>query len=95
MLKDKIFDEIAAKISEIAALSPVKDLEKNVRALLSSALARLDLVTREEFDIQAALLTQSRAKLDEIEARMVHLECLLSNRSPIPLHLQDLSDPSE
>jgi BMFP domain-containing protein YqiC len=52
----------------------VGDIEKNARALLSSLLGKLDLVTREEFDIQTALLERSREKLQALEARIAALE---------------------
>jgi BMFP domain-containing protein YqiC len=74
MLKDKIFDEIASKISDVIAASPAKDVEKNVRAMMTSAFTRLDLVTREEFEIQQDVLAKTREKLAEIENRLVALE---------------------
>lgn len=51
-----LLDDIAKQFAERLANSPVRDLEKNARALLTSGLSRLDLVTREEFEVQAALL---------------------------------------
>ncbi|MDR3413134.1 MAG: accessory factor UbiK family protein [Formivibrio sp.] len=74
MLKEKIFDEIASKISEAIAASPVKDVEKNVRAMMASAFSKLDLVTREEFEIQQQVLIKSREKLTELETRVSELE---------------------
>jgi BMFP domain-containing protein YqiC len=50
------------------------DLEKHLRAAMSAAFARMDLVTREEFDVQAALLSRTRALLDEMEAKVAELE---------------------
>lgn len=50
------------------------DLEKNFRGVLASGLARLDLVTREEFEVQAAVLARSREKLEQLEARLAELE---------------------
>jgi BMFP domain-containing protein YqiC len=50
------------------------DLERNFKALLKSGLERMDLVTREEFDLQAALLERTRAKLEKIDARLAELE---------------------
>lgn len=50
------------------------DIEKNVRALLSTFFAKLDLVSREEFDIQAQVLQRTREKLDALEARVAKLE---------------------
>ena len=74
MLDPKFFDEISAKLSEAVANSPVKDVEKNARALLAQGFAKLDLVTREEFDVQAQLLSRTRQKLDELEVRVAALE---------------------
>ncbi len=82
MLKEKIFDEIASKISEAIAASPAKDMEKNVRAMLSSAFAKLDLVTREEFEIQQQVLVKSREKLTELETRIAELETKLHGSNP-------------
>jgi BMFP domain-containing protein YqiC len=50
------------------------DLERNFKALLKAGLERMDLVTREEFDLQAALLERTRAKLEKIDARLAELE---------------------
>lgn len=74
MAGPRILEDIGAKLSELAANSPARDLEKNVRALMTSAFSRLDLVTREEFDIQREALTQARARLAELERRVAELE---------------------
>lgn len=74
MLNPKSLDEISARISELVASSPAKDIEKNARALLASAFARLDLVTREDFDLQVAMLARTREKLTDLEARVTALE---------------------
>ena len=72
--KPPAFEEVSAKISELLKNSPAQDIEKNLRAMLSSAFARLDLVTREEFDVQRELLARTRAKLEALEARMTEIE---------------------
>ena len=74
MLNTKIFEELSAKLSSAADSSPVKDIEKNMRALLTQGFAKLDLVTREEFDIQAQVLARTREKLSALEARVAELE---------------------
>lgn len=74
MSNPKFLDEIAAKLNEAVASSPAKDIEKNVRALLAQGFAKLDLVSREEFDVQAELLSRTRQKLDELEKRVAILE---------------------
>lgn len=74
MLDPKFLEEIGAKMSALMANSPVKDIEKNTKALVSGAFAKLDLVTREEFDVQAQVLARTRDKLKELEARVEALE---------------------
>jgi BMFP domain-containing protein YqiC len=74
MLNAKTFDEIAARIGQVIANSPAKDIEKNVKAMLASSLARLDLVPRAEFDVQAHVLLKTRAKLEALEKRLAELE---------------------
>jgi len=77
-LETKFLDEINKRISELIAASPARDLEKNVRALLSSAFTRLDLVTREEFDVQQEVLRRTREKLQDMEGRVAALEAALA-----------------
>ena len=74
MFTPKSLDEIAAKLSDAVANTPIKDFEKNARALLAQGFARLDLVTREEFEVQAQLLSRTQEKLAELEARVAALE---------------------
>jgi len=74
MAQTKLLEEIDQRMREILARSPAADLEKNLRALLTSAFSRVDLVTREEFDVQREVLARTRAKLQEIEAKLAELE---------------------
>lgn len=74
MLATKVLEELAARVSKAVASSPARDIEKNVKALLSSGLTRLDLVTREEFDVQAQVLQRTREKLEALAARVAELE---------------------
>ena len=74
MLASKVIDDVSARISEAIAASPARDVDKNVRALLTGALARLDLVTREEFDVQAQVLRRTREKLEALATRLAELE---------------------
>ena len=78
MSTPRFLDEIGAKLSEIAANSPVRDLEKNAKAMLGSAFGKLDLVTREEFEVQREVLAHARQKLAELEARVAELEARLA-----------------
>jgi ubiquinone biosynthesis accessory factor UbiK len=80
MAQTRIFEDLSARISEFLAASPARDAEKNLRALLSSAFARLDLATREELDVQAKVLSHARAKLAELEARVAELESRLKQK---------------
>ena len=74
MFNPKFFEEISSKLSEAIANSPAKDVEKNMRALLAQGFSKLDLVTREEFDVQAAVLARTREQLTALEARVIELE---------------------
>ena len=74
MLNSKTFDEIAAQIGQIIENSPAKDIEKNVKAMLASSLARLDLVPRAELEAQAQVLLKTRAKVEALEKRLAELE---------------------
>lgn len=74
MLNAKFFEDISAKLSTMASSSPAKDIEKNMRALLTQGFAKLDLVTREEFDVQAQVLVRAREQLTALEARIAELE---------------------
>jgi len=74
MTNTKIFDDLSAKLSELLKNSPAKDIEKNVRAMLAQGFAKLDLVAREEFDVQAQVLGRAREQLTALEARVAELE---------------------
>ena len=58
----------------MAASNPAKDLEKNMRGMLASAFTRLELVSREEYDVQTQVLARAREKLAALEARVAELE---------------------
>lgn len=74
MQQNRLFEELSGKVSALLAQSPAKDVEKNLRALLGSFFSRLDLVTREEFDVQAKLLARSREQISALESRVAELE---------------------
>jgi ubiquinone biosynthesis accessory factor UbiK len=67
-------DELAERINEVLRASPAQDLEKNIRALLAAWFDRLDLVLREDFEVQKKVLERAQAKLAELEARVADLE---------------------
>lgn len=77
----KGIDEINRRVQELIANTPIEDVQKNLRALMSSWFARLDLVTREEFDAQQAVLQRTREKLSSMDTRVAELEQLISNRN--------------
>ncbi len=77
MLDPKQIDDLARRLAEQAPRGfqlLQEDLSRSFRATLEAGLARLDLVTREEFDVQAAVLARSRAKLAALEKRVAALE---------------------
>lgn len=77
MDKPNFLNDLQAKFNQAIENSPAKDIEKNVKAMLTQGFSRLDLVTREEFDIQSQVLAKTRAKLEALEARVTELEALL------------------
>ncbi len=74
MDQPRFLNDLNAKVSELLAASPAKDLEKNVRVMMTSFFSRLDLVTRDEFDVQAKVLARTREKLEALEARLADME---------------------
>jgi BMFP domain-containing protein YqiC len=74
MIDRRLFEDLGERINETFRNSPAQDLEKNLRALLASWFDRMDLVLREDFDVQKELLRRARARLDELEARISELE---------------------
>ncbi len=77
MFDSKKFDEIAKKLADIlpAGVKEVtKDIEKNFKSILQSAFNKLDLVTREEFDVQVNVLVRTRKKIDALEKKLAKLE---------------------
>jgi ubiquinone biosynthesis accessory factor UbiK len=71
---NSFFNDMQSKINQAIENSPAKDIEKNVKAMMTQGFAKLDLVTREEFDVQAQVLAKTRAKLEALEARLAELE---------------------
>lgn len=77
MFDTKSIEDIANRLA--SALPPglnhlKEDMEKNFHAILQNALGKLDLVTREEFDVQKAVLAKTRSKLDDLEKRVAEME---------------------
>lgn len=74
MNRSKLMDELGERLRQVLEASPAKDLERNVRAVLTSVFARLDLVTREEFDVQREVLLRTRERLNELERKLAEIE---------------------
>lgn len=95
MLNPKLFDDLAKRLSE-AVPTPLReagqDLEKNFRSILQGTLAKLDMVSREEFDAQAAVLARTRDKVEHLEAQVVALETHLGIAKAPPAKPGPLED---
>lgn len=70
----EIFDDMQRRMSELLAQTPARDFEKNVKAVMAQGFARMDLITRDEFDTQLEVLARTRARLQELETRVAELE---------------------
>ena len=75
---NNFFNDLQGKLNQALENSPAKDIERNVKAMMTQGFSKLDLVTREEFDIQAQVLAKTRAKLDALEVRVAELEAKLA-----------------
>ena len=73
-MNESLLSELSARLAAMAAANPARDLEKNFRGLLAAAFTRLELVSREEYDVQAQVLARTREKLAALEARVGELE---------------------
>jgi len=74
VIDKRFLDDLSARIDEALRASPAQDIEKNLKALLAAWFDRLDLVLREDFDVQKKLLERAQAKLADLEARIAELE---------------------
>ncbi len=72
--KPSFLSELQDRIHQVLQQSPARDVEKNIKAMLNQGFAKLDLLTREEFEVQAEVLARTRAKLEALEARVAELE---------------------
>ena len=79
-MNERFLSELSARLAELAAANPAKDLEKNFRGMLASAFTRLELVSREEYDVQVQVLGRAREKLAALEARVAELEARLASK---------------
>lgn len=67
-------DDLVSKLGEVLKQSPAKDIEQNLKAGVTSMLGKLDMVSREEFDVQTEVLARTREKLAQLDARLATLE---------------------
>lgn len=74
MIDASKIENLSNKIKEIVASSPLADMDKNIHALIKGALTKMELVTREEFDVQAEVLRHAREQLTKLEAKLEVLE---------------------
>ncbi|PPD56834.1 MAG: phosphoheptose isomerase [Methylotenera sp.] len=80
MIDTSKVEELSNKIKEIAASSPLADIDKNIHALIKGALTKMELVTRDEFDVQAEVLRHAREQLTKLEAKLEALEAELKQK---------------
>lgn len=73
-MSKKILDELQSKLGQIMESSPAKDIERNVRALLTQAVSRLELVTSEEYEVQKLIIVQLQNRVNMLEKRLSDLE---------------------
>ena len=74
MLNKDNIQNLSNKIRHIIKDSPVNDIEDNINALLKSTFTKMDLINREEFDVQTEVLKRTRSKLEALEAKIIDLE---------------------
>lgn len=70
MEKQAFFQDFQQKVMDLIKASPAADIERNIKALMGQTFNKLELVSREEFDIQAAVLQSLQARVDALEARL-------------------------
>lgn len=73
-MNERVLSELSERMAELASANPAGDLRRNFRAMLSSAFTKMDLVSREEYDVQVQVLATAREKLAALEARVAELE---------------------
>lgn len=79
--RNEWLEDFQKNISDLIARSPAADIERNVRAMMTQTFSRLDLITREEFDVQAAMLERALARIAALESRVQILE---ARQQPVP-----------
>lgn len=80
MLSSQVLNDLSIKIKEIVEGSPLGDAEKNIHALIQGVFTKMELISREEFDVQAEVLRNTREQLAFCEERLAELESMLKNK---------------
>lgn len=80
MFNSQLINDLSSKINEIIKSSPLHDIEKNINALIRGAFTKMELVSREEFDVQAEVLRNTREQLVLLEAKFADLEVKLKQK---------------
>ena len=78
MQKNPWFEEFQKNVADLFARSPAADIERNVKAFMGQAFTRMDLITREEFDVQVALLGKAQTRIEVLETQLQALEHRIS-----------------
>jgi BMFP domain-containing protein YqiC len=81
-INSQMLDDLAARIGQAIESSPAKDIQRNIRSMLQNGLSRMDLVTREDFDIQAQVLLRTREKIERLETIVAELEARIAPPPP-------------
>ena len=81
MFTSQVLNDLSNKINDLIKSSPLADLEKNINALIQGAFTKMELVSREEFDVQAEVLRNTREKLVKLEAKLAELEADLIKKT--------------
>ena len=80
MLSSQVLNDLSIKIKEIVEGSPLGDAEKNIHALIQGVFTKMELISREEFDVQTEVLRNTREQLMLYEERLAELESMLKNK---------------
>lgn len=88
-MSKKLLDDLQAKLGQLMSASPAKDIERNIRAVLTQAVSRLDVVTAEDYEVQKLLISRLENKILSLEARISELEHKLRHMENHPSHHDD------
>jgi ubiquinone biosynthesis accessory factor UbiK len=80
MFNSQLINDLSSKINDIIKNSPLQDVEKNINALIRGAFTKMELVSREEFDVQAEVLRNAREQLANLEAKLSTIEAALKQK---------------